>query len=101
MLVADEEAKHGDLEAAAKADELGRDTEPDYFDIWIQSGDVAMKQGKFEQAESFLRRAMVLQPVVATGWMGKLARLRAATQQVEARAMQSQNLQARRAATTQ
>ena len=80
MLLADEASARGDFAVASEADRRGREAEPDYVQIWIQSGNIAIKQGKLGDAQHFLQRAMQIDPHVASGWMAKVTRLIADTQ---------------------
>jgi tetratricopeptide (TPR) repeat protein len=67
-------------EAAAEADRA-RELLPNYDEIWIHSADIAMERGRFDEAESFLDRAMHIRPSLKIdSWMQNLRKRRAATQ---------------------
>jgi hypothetical protein len=79
MLVAVEALTQGKFAQAEAADRAGRESLPDYGDIWIQSAQVAMAQGKYDEASQYLAHAMKVAPSVkVTGWINRLAEARKA-----------------------
>jgi hypothetical protein len=79
MLVAVECLSEGKLDEAKAAARAGRESLPDYTEVWIQSAQIAMAQGQFDEAEHYLGHAMSIAPSVKiNGWQSKLAAMRSA-----------------------
>jgi protein O-mannosyl-transferase len=77
MLVTSEDLSQGRLDDAQRVVAEGRAMLPEYWEIWLQSGVVAMQRGEFDQAQKYFDRAMQIQPSLKTqGWMEKLAKAR-------------------------
>lgn len=82
QLLADELTSRGQLQEAEQVAARGRETMPEYWDIWIQSSTIAERMGKWEEAEQFIIRAAKINPRVGP-LAGKLRERRA---EAEARA---------------
>ncbi|MBV8780299.1 MAG: hypothetical protein JO353_02775 [Phycisphaerae bacterium] len=81
MLVAYEQMSEGKLIDAAETDCIARDRTPDYWDLWLQSGKVALAEGEFDSADRYFARAFEMHPgVIAASWRAKVFTARAATQ---------------------
>jgi hypothetical protein len=79
MLVAVECLSQGNLDQAKAAARAGRESLPDYTEVWIQSAQIAMAQAQFDEAAHYLDEAMSIAPSVKiTGWQNKLAEMRTA-----------------------
>jgi len=79
MLVAIESLSQGKMDQAKEADRAGRESLPDYPEVWIQSAQIALAAGEFDQAEAFLKRAMDIQPSLkVTHWLARVADARSA-----------------------
>jgi hypothetical protein len=77
MLVTAEDLSRGDLDDAQSVVARGREILPEYWEIWLQSGVVAMQRGQYDQAQEYFDHAMQIQPSLRTqGWMEKLDKLR-------------------------
>jgi protein O-mannosyl-transferase len=92
MLVAVESLSQGKMGEAKEADRAGRESLPDYPDVWIQSATIALAAGEFDEADVYLKRAMEIQPSVkATHWQARVAEARAARKS-EARSPKSEGM---------
>jgi hypothetical protein len=79
MLVAVESLTRGRFDEAKEADRLGRASLPTYTEVWIQSAQVAIARGEFDEAQRYLTHAWDIQPSVKiSAWMGKVANARKA-----------------------
>lgn len=77
MLLVDEHRNAGRLDQAADMARQVREQLPDYFEGWIQSGVVAMKQGKFDEAKQFFDEAWRLNHDLKVAlWLQELERQR-------------------------
>jgi hypothetical protein len=82
ILLADEYRRRGDLASAERVVSEAREKLPEYWDVWLQSAQIAMDQGKFDEAEAYLSRASRISRPRADLWSQELARRRmAATRQ--------------------
>jgi hypothetical protein len=80
MLVTAEEIARGDLDDAQRVVTQGREMLPEYSEIWLQSGVVAMERGEYDQAQAYFDHAMQIHPSMKVeGWMEKLQQRRATT----------------------
>ncbi len=80
MLVAVESLSRGKLDEAKEADRLGRESLPNYEQVWIQSAQVAMVRGEFADAQRDLEEAGNIKPGSTGGWMQKLHEMEQAAQ---------------------
>jgi hypothetical protein len=79
--LAEELRERGRLREAAAVAAEGRRRYPEYFEILIQSAEIAIELGQLDQAEQFLHAAGRLRPSAkVAAWFGVLADARAATQ---------------------
>jgi hypothetical protein len=62
MLLVAELMNQGKLDEAAREAARARQLLGQYHEVWIQSADVAMAMGHFDEAEAFLRRAIAVTP---------------------------------------
>lgn len=62
MLLVAELMNQGRLDDAAREAARARQALPRYHEIWIQSADVAMAMGRFDEAEADLHRAIAVTP---------------------------------------
>jgi predicted Zn-dependent protease len=77
MLTASELMSQKRLDEAADVAKRGRELMPDYHEIWIQSGVIALEAGKLDDADMFLDRALNLKPGFKAGaWKDKVAQRR-------------------------
>ncbi len=79
MLIVADRLARDDLDGAAVEAAAGRAVLPDYDEIWIQSADVAIAQGHFDEARKMLMRAMELRPSMKAA--GRMPRTSPATNQ--------------------
>jgi protein O-mannosyl-transferase len=80
MLVAIETLTQRKFAEAEAADRAGRELLPDYGEVWIQSAQVAMAQGKYEEADEYLAQAMKVAPSIKVqGWIDRVAAARKAS----------------------
>jgi tetratricopeptide (TPR) repeat protein len=56
----------GNLDRAAAIATSARDTLPQYWDAWVMSGKVALRQEKYAEAVAFMARAHELWPSIYT-----------------------------------
>jgi hypothetical protein len=79
MLVAVESLGRDRLAEAAAADRAGRQSLPDYADVWIQSAQIAIAEHQFDEADRDLDEAMSLFPSPKVlGWRAEVAKARLA-----------------------
>jgi hypothetical protein len=77
-----EEISRDDLDQAARLTEEACERLPDYWEVWIARADVAMRRGRFDEADGYLRRAMDCPPNPRhptpriVRWMDRLDQLR-------------------------
>ncbi|HMB95814.1 MAG TPA: glycosyltransferase family 39 protein, partial [Tepidisphaeraceae bacterium] len=77
MLVTAEDLSRGNLDDAQRVVAQGRERLPEYWEIWLQSGVVAMDRGEFDEAQKFMQHAMDIQPSLKVqGWLEKLEQRR-------------------------
>jgi hypothetical protein len=70
----------GRFEEAARVAAEGRRLYPEYFEIWVQSGEIALDLGRLDEAEQFLLTAGHIRPgAKVAAWLTKVAEARAAT----------------------
>ena len=81
MLIALNDLHDGHLDAATDAARQGRAIAPDYGEVWLQSAEIAIARGDFDEAKHDLDKAMEIQPSFKViSWRQKLNTARAATQ---------------------
>jgi hypothetical protein len=79
MLVVSEYEARKQFGEAERMARIGRETLPEYWEIWVQSAVVAMDQGKFDEADQFLLHADKIRPSPRIhAWMEHLNELRKA-----------------------
>jgi hypothetical protein len=77
MLVAIESLAQGKGDQAEAADRAGRESLPNYSEVWIQSAQIALARGKFDDADRYLDQAMKLLPSQkVVGWRTRVAEAR-------------------------
>jgi hypothetical protein len=77
MLVTVESLSQGKLDEAEEADRKGREALPDYTQVWIQSAQIALARGRFDEANAYLDQAMKIQPSIQVeSWRRKVAAAR-------------------------
>jgi tetratricopeptide (TPR) repeat protein len=77
MLVAIESLSQGKMDQAKAADAAGRESLPNYSEVWIQSAQIALARGEFDEADRYLRQAMSLLPSPKViSWQTKVAQAR-------------------------
>jgi len=64
ILLAGELIRRGQLDRAREVAERGAELAPDYWKIWIVCAQVALAQGRFDDAQALLRRAWNLDPYI-------------------------------------
>ncbi len=80
MLVASELMSQHKLDEAAAVVASGREVMPDYNEIWLQSGVIALEQNRFDEADAYIDHAIHLKPnLKGLGWKEKVAHRRATT----------------------
>lgn len=67
QLLADEQMKAGELDAAAATILRGAETMPTYFGVWIQAGVIAEKRERWEEAERYYAKAAEVDPQRGSG----------------------------------
>lgn len=79
MMIVDAHRKAGRLDEAAAVAARGRELLPEYWEIWWQSGVIAMQQKRWDEAKRMFDRSFQMNrdPKVA-GWLSKLEQERPA-----------------------
>ncbi len=81
MLLTSEYLSRGQFDQAERTVKAGRDMLPEYWEIWLHSGVVAMKQGDFAEAQRDFEHAVNIRPSFSIlRWMDELQKQRTATQ---------------------
>jgi Tfp pilus assembly protein PilF len=78
ITLAGEYLKRGMLQQAQTVARHERQFMPEYYQVWLQSGQIAMEMHRFDEARSYLERATKMQPENMQGWLDLLERRRRA-----------------------
>ncbi len=78
ITLAGEYLKRGMLQQAETVARHERQFMPEYYQVWLQSGQIAMEMHRFDEARSYLERATKMQPENMQGWLDLLERRRRA-----------------------
>jgi hypothetical protein len=80
MLLTSEHLARGQLDDADRVVKAGARMLPEYWEIWLQCGVVAMERGEWDEAQKYFDISMDIRPSIKTdAWMTELSRRRAAT----------------------
>jgi len=80
MLLASELMSQNRLKEASEVMDRARHEMPNYNELWIQSGVIALARDRFDEADTFLDHALQLKPnLKAAAWKQKVSQKRAAT----------------------
>jgi predicted Zn-dependent protease len=74
ITLADEYLKRGMLAQAQDIAKQERQFMREYYQVWLQSGQIAMEMHQFDEARTYLQRATQMQPENTQGWLDLLAR---------------------------
>jgi tetratricopeptide (TPR) repeat protein len=74
ITLADEYLKRGMLPEAQDIAKQERQFMREYYQVWLQSGQIAMEMHQFDEARTYLQRATEMQPENTQGWLDLLAR---------------------------
>jgi hypothetical protein len=81
MLLASEHLARGQIDQADQVAKAGARMLPEYWEIWLQCGVVAMERQRWEEAQRYFDISMNIRPSIKTqAWMQELDKRRAATQ---------------------
>src|SRR5204862_1560318 len=74
MLLASELMSQNRLKEASEVMDRARNEMPNYNEVWIQSGVIALARGRLDEADAFLDHALQLKPnFKAAGWKEKVS----------------------------